>query len=238
MPGLFFEFIRPTGAIPVLQDIYRMKAKFIAHLEHRLKSSLPGREAQFRMAHITRSSFSDSVPKDARPAAVLALFYPFNDEWRIVLIERESHNPRDRHKGQISFPGGAFEKQDRSLADTALREAEEEIGVDASAIKLLGQLSSLYIPVSNFDVHPFVGFLEKAPLFKPQPHEVKEILEAPFQLFLEPQNRSLTTVVVHETLSLSDVPFFNVHGKVVWGAKAMIMSELLEIYGDAIPPMR
>jgi 8-oxo-dGTP pyrophosphatase MutT (NUDIX family) len=212
-----------------------MKAKFIAHLERRLQSTLPGQEAQFRMAHITRSTFADFVPKDARPAAVLALFYPSNDDWRIVLIERESHNPRDRHKGQISFPGGAFEKQDRSLADTALREAEEEIGVDASAIHLLGQLSSLYIPVSNFNVHPFVGFLEQTPFFRPQPREVKEVLEAPFRLFLEPQNRSLTTVVVHENLSLSDVPFFNVHGKVVWGATAMIMSELLEICGHEPP---
>ena len=213
-----------------------MKATFIAHLEKRLQSGLPGQEAQFRMAHVARGSFAGSVPNDARPAAVLALFYPSNDAWRIVLIERESHNPRDRHKGQISFPGGAFEQQDRSLADTALREAEEEIGVDASAIQLLGQLSSLYIPVSNFNVHPFVGFLEKTPLFRPQPREVKAVLEAPFQLFLEPQNRSLTTIEVHENFSLSDVPFFNVHGKVVWGATAMIMSELLEICGDA-PPM-
>lgn len=184
------------------------------------------------MAHSSRTSFKDAVPEDARQAGVLALFYPRDEAWHLVLIERESHNPRDRHRGQISFPGGGVEAQDRSLADTALREAEEEVGIAASSVRLLGGLSSLYIPVSNFEVHPFVGFVETKPSFNPQPKEVHAVLEVAFHHFQEPKHRGHTTVTVADTLKIPNVPYFDVHGKVVWGATAMILSELLEVYGN------
>ncbi len=208
----------------------RMEPFFIDRLERQLQLPLPGRDAQFRMAHITRQSYNGNPPSDAKLAGVLALFYPnLRDQWHLVLIERESHNPKDRHRGQISFPGGQFDKADASLAHTALREAEEEIGVCASSIRLLGQLTPLYIPVSNFHVFPFVGVAEHRPAFQIQPEEVKSILEVPFQHFTSPGIAGTTTISLSESLQIPNVPFFDVEGKAVWGATAMILSELLAI---------
>ena len=208
----------------------RINPCFIDHLERQLQLPLPGLEAQFRMAHVTRQSYQGEPPADAKPAGVLALFYPNpRDHWHLVLIERESRNPKDRHRGQISFPGGQFDPTDASLAQTALREAEEEIGVCAASIRLLGQLTPLYIPVSNFHVYPFVGVTECRPTFQIQPEEVKSILEVPFQHFTSPGIAGRTTIFLADNLQIPNVPFFDVQGKAVWGATAMILSELLAI---------
>lgn len=206
-----------------------MDRNFIRHLEHCFTQPLPGETAQFQMAHITRASFKGDIPENAKPAGVLALFYPQENNWKLVLIERVAHNPHDRHRGQISFPGGGMEIHDQSLAHTALRETEEEIGVPASSIHLLGALSPLYIPVSNFKVHPYVGFLDNSPLFRPEPQEVHAILEVPFSRFLNPQHKGVTSVPVNNSVSIPNVPYFDVFGKVVWGATAMILSELITL---------
>lgn len=208
-----------------------MDRNFIRHLEYCFEQPLPGEAAQFQMAHISRASFNGDVPDDAKPAGVLALFYPSGENWQMVLIERVSHNPHDRHRGQISFPGGGAEIHDKSLANTALRETEEEIGVPASQVRLLGALSPLYIPVSNFKVHPFVGFVEHSPVFQPEPGEVHAILEVPFSRFLNPHHRGITSVSVAQSVSIPNVPYFDVFGKVVWGATAMILNELITLVG-------
>jgi 8-oxo-dGTP pyrophosphatase MutT (NUDIX family) len=155
-----------------------MDQGFIQEISNKLAQPLPGREAQYRMAHVVRTTYQ-APPTDARIASVLALFYPKNDEWHLVFIERAASHPGDRHAGQISFPGGKKEPQDQVLSDTALREAEEEIGVRASDIQLLGGLTDLYIPVSNFQVHPFVGWLDYTPEFSPQESEVAAVIEVP-----------------------------------------------------------
>lgn len=201
---------------------------FIHHLRSNLERPLPGRAAQYKMAHAVRHSHIEA-PADARLAAVLALLYPKNDQWHIVLIERESSNPNDRHGGQIGLPGGRYEAEDEIMKNTALREAEEEVGVDASSVEILGQLSDLYIPVSNFLVYPFVGFATYTPSFIPQADEVKAILEVPFSLFLDPANLRKTNMKLAQNITLRDVPFFNIFGKIVWGATAMMLSELLEV---------
>lgn len=207
-----------------------MHTEFIHTIERKLLQPLPGREAQFRMAHLSRRIYEGDAPADALQAAVLALFYFKAERWQLVLIERESGNIRDRHRGQISFPGGRYDETDADMAATALREAEEEIGVHAPHIRLLGALTPLYIPVSHFNVHPYVGFLEQHPgRFTPQPGEVRAILETPLEIIANPANRHTTNIRVGEHLQLQDVPYFDVHGKVVWGATAMILSELLEI---------
>jgi 8-oxo-dGTP pyrophosphatase MutT (NUDIX family) len=122
--------------------------RFIDHLESRFRGPLPGPRAQYAMAHLARLR-EIAPPAHAKIAAVLALFYPKDGEWRIVFIERQSHNPRDQHRGQISFPGGRHDESDGSLRATALREAEEEVGVDAGKVAVVGQLTELYIPVSK-----------------------------------------------------------------------------------------
>lgn len=204
---------------------------FINHLQDRLAQPLPGREAQFRMAHLDRR-YLPPPPPDARLAGVLALFFPKNEDWHLVFIERKSNNPKDRHGGQISFPGGKFEKEDGHLQQTALREAHEEVGVDHSTVTILGRLTELYIPVSNFLVNPFVGFVDYTPRFLPQIEEVNGILEVPFSVFQQQEGRQTTEVLLGNQIRISDVPYFNLNGKVMWGATAMMMSELVAVVGD------
>lgn len=194
-----------------------------------LQSPLPGEEAQFRMAHVSRK-YAISPPKEVYLAAVLALLYPKEEEWNLVFIERKSNNPKDRHKGQIGFPGGRNEPEDIDLGETAVRETEEEVGVPRSDIELLGPLSELYIPVSNFLVAPYVGMIPYTPTFKPQASEVESIVEAPFLPFTAPEAVQQTNLIVGKGIRLNQVPYFDLNGKVLWGATAMMLSELLEVY--------
>jgi 8-oxo-dGTP pyrophosphatase MutT (NUDIX family) len=193
-----------------------------------LSQTLPGKPAQFRMAHAIRRPDAE-VPPDARRAAVLALFYPKESQWHIALIERSRANPHDRHSGQISFPGGRFDAKDQSLTETALRESEEEIGILRKHVQILGALTDLYIPVSNFHVFPFVGYMDRTPVLTPQAGEVEAIVEAPFSCFLEKSGLQHADISFGAGMILPNVPCFEVQGHIVWGATAMIMSELLAL---------
>lgn len=204
---------------------------FIKNIETNLKKPLPGLTAHYRMSHVTRQYYK-AAPDDARIACVLALFFPKNEDWHMVFIERDSSNPNDRHGGQISFPGGKYEKEDLSFENGALRETEEEVGVNSKDIKLLGRLTELYIPVSNFLVHPFVGFMDYRPDFIPQPGEVKSVIEVPFSHFFDPHIIQETDLKISQNMTLKKVPYYNVKGNTLWGATAMMMSELLEVVGD------
>lgn len=201
----------------------------IERLAEQLNQPLPGPEAQYRMAHPFRRSVEPPPPPSATDAAVLALLYPRHEQWHVVLIERTSRHPGDRHAGQISFPGGRREEDDLSLEHTALREAQEEVGTDPEKITVLGKLSELYISVSDFLVHPYVGFTEVTPDFTPQPSEVNAILEVPFEHFLRRETLRAKDMTVRNNILLREVPYFDIDGKVLWGATAMIMSELLAI---------
>ena len=145
------------------------------------------------------------------------------------MIERVSFDRRDRHSGQMSFPGGRFETEDGDLSITALRETEEEIGIKRSEVQLLGGLTELYIPVSNFLVHPFVGYLPYTPSFVPDAREVHAVVETPFNRFFEASAIQKKDMHLSESLRLRDVPFYDIAGKVVWGATAMMLSELVEL---------
>ncbi|MEM1219483.1 MAG: CoA pyrophosphatase [Bacteroidota bacterium] len=204
-----------------------MEYPFFDRLEARLREPLPGLEAQYKLAHKVRQQPADPGP-DARIASVLALFYPDANDWNIALIQRVS-TERDQHSGQISFPGGKQEPDDPSLAFTALREAEEEIGVSPQDVTLLGSLSPLFIPVSNFLVHPFVGHISYRPDFTLQTTEVADLVELPLPHLLDPSIIGTTDIPISSRMTLREVPFFDVHGKVVWGATAMILSELKEV---------
>ncbi|MFT6148189.1 MAG: 8-oxo-dGTP pyrophosphatase MutT (NUDIX family), partial [Saprospiraceae bacterium] len=141
--------------------------KFITALKEHLESNdLPGRVAQHDMAHGARKTWLNHYkrPENAKVAATLTLLYPKQNQWHVALMERVSH-AKDKHGGQVSFPGGKAEKSDVDLKYTALREAEEELGIPKSEVNILGQMTELYIPVSNFLVYPFIGFTKKAPDF-------------------------------------------------------------------------
>ncbi|MBL7802157.1 MAG: CoA pyrophosphatase [Saprospiraceae bacterium] len=207
---------------------------FILQLREKLAGPLPGRAAQYRMASMRRLQELDDTPippLDARVACVLHLLHRRHehDDWRTVLIQRTT-NPRDRHSGQISFPGGRWEESDGDdLAAAALREAHEEIGVSPLEVELIGRLTDLYIPVSNFLVHPFVGVLLGRPEFQPQPGEVENILTPPIRQLNDPLNRKMTDISIAQGLTIREVPYFDVEGHVLWGATAMILSEFFAI---------
>ncbi len=208
-----------------------MQTELIDNLRTRLRRPLPGQAAQYRMAHRGRQ-YAPPAPEEAKQAAVLALFYPKEADWHLVLIERAGHQD-DRHRGQIGFPGGRHEPQDADLSQTALREAEEEVAAPAEAVEILGKLTQLYIPVSNFLVHPYVGYLDFRPVFRPQASEVASIIEVPFEHLRRDSTQGYTDLTVGRGLTLRRVPFFDVHGHVVWGATAMMLNELLEALSAA-----
>lgn len=182
--------------------------------------------AQFKMTPVTRPvRRAPELDGQARLGGVLALFYLKQKELFLVLTRRR--DDLNSHAGQISFPGGKRDNGE-SLLETALRETEEEIGVAATHIQILGQLSTLYIPPSDFEVHPFVAFYDdgRPPLFKASEAEVAEIIEVPLSMFFDP------TVRREEPWSLKGldilVPYFQLGSHKVWGATAMMLSELIE----------
>ena len=199
-----------------------------AALEQALLQPLPGVEAQLNLAHPARTL---DVPAGVEPrsAGVLVLLYIAQGQLHFPLIERTSHNARDKHRGQISLPGGKHETQDASLTATALREAEEEIGVVASSVTVLGQLSSLYIPVSNFEVVPTVGLVDSAPTWIPEAAEVERVIEAPVTHLYADGAVKHTDMPMSAGVRLRRVPYFDLAGEVVWGATAMILSELRQV---------
>lgn len=202
-------------------------------LRTRLARPLPGREAQYQMASLRRLEElgpNPVPPPDAKVACVLNLLHRRGDAWHTVLIQRTT-NPRDRHSGQVSFPGGRWEDRDGDLTNVALREAEEEVGVPQHYVEVIGQLTELYIPVSNFLVHPFVGVLHGPADFRPQPGEVEAILTPALSVFGAAENRKVSDMRVGDGLVLKNTPYFEVEGRMVWGATAMIMNEFLEVLG-------
>ncbi|OAV43491.1 CoA pyrophosphatase [Lewinella sp. 4G2] len=192
-------------------------------------SPLPGRQAQARLAPPGRGDFPEP-PKNARVASVLALFHHFEGELNLLFIQRTSP-PNDRHAGQISFPGGSVDPGDTDAKDTALREAEEEIGIDRNDVEILGALTPLYIPVSNFIVDPFVGYWGAAAgaEFKLQASEVERTLWVPFQQLLDPTNRKVGDRKTSRGLLIKDVPYYAVNGEEIWGATAMMTAELVAL---------
>lgn len=204
---------------------------FITTLRTRLNAPLPGREAQFKMAFAHRVEELKrrlAPPDNAKTACVLISLWQELGVWHTALIRR-TENPRDRHSGQISFPGGRHDLGDGTYARTALREANEEIGIQPEEVEILGALTDLYIPVSNFSVYPFVGLLSKPPAFQLQPGEVEQVFAPPVAYFQDPATRSTADVVVGQEFLVKEVPCFMLDNRPVWGATAMILSEFLAL---------
>ena len=196
-------------------------------LEQDIKSGLPGLKAQVKMApHLSRAYYE--VDSRAKKAAVLILLYPKYDQNYFALIKRRSVKG-DTHSGQVSLPGGRMESNDSSLVHTALRETEEELGVVQKEVKVIGQLSDLYVFASNHMVSPFVGSVQKKPDFIPDPREVDWLIEASADSLLKPDAIKKTDLVIRGH-KLNDVSYYDIEDQIVWGATAMILSEFLEIY--------
>jgi 8-oxo-dGTP pyrophosphatase MutT (NUDIX family) len=179
-------------------------------------------------AYRTDASFVSIDGKDCREAGVLALLFPLDADPSIVLTVRRDHLPD--HAGQISFPGGQRENGE-ALRETALREAQEEVNLDPMRVDVLGALTPLYIPPSNFCVHPFVGAAFEPPGLRPTDEEVGTILRVPLSDLLAPSALQREIWTLHG--QSVEVPFFNVQGHKVWGATAMMLAEFLALCADA-----
>ncbi len=205
---------------------------FCTDLYIRLKEGLPGDEARQVMAPSVRfiEGIEGSHKKKPRESAVLILLYQVDGEIYIPLIKRvEDGSP---HSGQISLPGGGEEEVDTNIIETALREGEEEIGIDASNIRVLGALTELYIPVSNYNVTPVVGFMDYRPNFIIDKEEVSYVMEAKLSNLFADKNKGREILFRHN--HSIDAPFYRLGDGEIWGATAMILSEFEALYGEVI----
>lgn len=202
--------------------------KLTAHMiEKALHKPLPGLKAQLRMAPQPGTLTTPSSRSNPRKGSVLILLFPNTVHKELCfLLTRRTESVAD-HKGQISLPGGAVDPVDPSIAHTAVREACEEVGVCSDEIRILGSLTPIYIPPSDFCVQPFVAHLPRVPKLVPQPDEVAEILEVPLSYLLNESNQAVEEQFLDG--SVKQVPFFNVYGHKVWGATAVVLSEFIAV---------
>jgi 8-oxo-dGTP pyrophosphatase MutT (NUDIX family) len=213
------------SGFPVVPELFEAFADRIARC---MAEQLPGTDLHGAMAPSHREAI-DITAARRRPhneGAVLVLL--FRSEGRVQTVFTVRRADLRHHGGQISFPGGKREAGE-SLEATAVREAEEEIGLDSKSIRLMGPLTPLFIPPSRFIVYPFVAVTDQAPEFRLQEREVERILEIPLSQLWDPSTRRLESWEIDG--EASEVPLFQVGEERIWGATAMITSELLAVVG-------
>ncbi|MEQ8238276.1 MAG: CoA pyrophosphatase [Cyclobacteriaceae bacterium] len=205
-----------------------MSDNFISNLEKKLREPLPGDQAHRKMIPTMRNKkprFKFTDPP--KLGAVLILFYWHNNDWHFPLIQRPKYI--GVHSGQIGLPGGKMEKTDNDLIATALRETEEEIGITQTKVEVIGALSEFYVGASNHQILPVIGYYNgNQPTFIPDNYEVAEVIEAPLEKLLDRRSVKSKEITISPGLSL-DSPYFDISDRVVWGATAMMLSELVEV---------
>lgn len=201
--------------------------RFTKAITDRLKKPLPGEKAHEKMASRVRLKelkFHNDKSK-ARLSSVLILFYKDASILKTVFILRQTYD--GVHSGQVSFPGGRKEEDDKSLVETALREAQEEVNIVPNEVHILGTLTEMFIPPSNYLVLPIVGYQDTRPDFKPEKSEVAQIIESDLSFLFDSSKIKETEIDVRGYKI--QAPYFDVDGHVIWGATAMILSELKEV---------
>jgi 8-oxo-dGTP pyrophosphatase MutT (NUDIX family) len=203
--------------------------EFLKYVPKFLEVALPAREAHFKMVPIERlESLKNQNLGSFNPktAAVMMLLYPKKGKTHLVLIVRNSYE--GIHSAQIALPGGKYEPIDVNYWNTALRETHEEIGIHPDNIEIIREFTHLYIQASNFLVYPFLGVCKEEIVFIPDEIEVAQIIELPIADFLKDD------LIVSTTMSTSyakniEIPAFKIKEHIVWGATAMMLSELKEV---------
>ncbi len=209
-----------------------MFPSFINKLKIRFKTQLPGLDTQLLMAPEGRRRLvnMDISTYNPRKSAVLILLFPIENKIHTILIQRPVYD--GVHSGQVAFPGGKFEETDIDLQQTALRETFEEVGVSADSVTIIGKLTDLYIPPSNFLVSPFVGFVSEKPGFILNAYEVQDIITV--DLFdLNSNTIKTEKTIVHSGGYKIKTPCYELNGLTIWGATAMMISELNVVVAEA-----
>jgi 8-oxo-dGTP pyrophosphatase MutT (NUDIX family) len=205
----------------------------VARVERGLAEPLPGSRAQVLMAPVPRPGWEPGrLSSDAKTAAGLVLLYPGEEgasDACVLLTERTRRLPT--HGGQISLPGGRVDG-DETIEQAALREANEEVGLDPDAVRVLGRLSPMYIPVSRFNLYPIVGVVRERPEWRPHAGEVERVIETPIERLVDRarlrwERRSTQWGVL-------DIPYVDLDGVRLWGATGMVLAEFLAVVG--LPP--
>ena len=202
--------------------------KIAEQIKERLKNPLPGNEAHLTTRIKTKSEVTfPNTQETARPAAVLILLFPFEDEIQFFLTKRTEDV--EHHKGQISLPGGIREN-DESLNETALRETKEEVGIDSTKIIISGSLTPFFIPVTGYIVHPFIGWCKEKPSTKIHDVEVNQLFSVSITELMD--EKILQTEQWNIRGYDAIVPYYNFGKCKVWGATAAILSEFKSILED------
>ncbi len=201
---------------------------FIGLLRDRLGKPLPGEKAQMIMAASSRRPGKFILKQNAelRLSSVMILLFREEAHWKLPLIKRQVYN--GVHSGQMALPGGRMEEKDSDRIKTAIRETEEETGVNLTKVEIIGKLTELRIQASGNSVLPVVAYLPEIPVFEPDPGEVAALHIVSLDHLLNDNNRKETVIQVNERYQV-EAPYFDVENQVVWGATAMILSEFLYI---------
>lgn len=192
------------------------------------KAQLEGANAHGVFSPPYREVFThdEIIKKNPKFAAVNIVLYLRDNEWYFALIQR-TENERDRHSGQISLPGGKREEMDKDFAETAIRETSEEIGIEKHYVRIIREMSPIYIPPSNFYVYPYISYAKKNPEFILQESEAVEVIEFPITSFLNlPDSPEIMAL---PGAGGKEVPVINFNGYIIWGATAMILSEFSQL---------
>jgi len=217
-------------------DEYLRMNDFCSKLKNEIKKGLPGTDAQWQMASSDRfvKNFPRQPGKDARIAAVLILLYPENGSIHTIFMQRPDY--KGVHGGQISFPGGKKESVDENAIQTALREANEETGIDPTIVNIIGTLTPLFIPVSNMLVTPVLGWINEKPAFNHKPEEVLFLINADLKILLDSSIVGIKPFKIRG--EMLEIKYFNYEENTIWGATAMMLNELLIIIrrGGFFPP--
>lgn len=180
------------------------------------------KKAQQEVAPLRNNSFSETTIQQAKKAAVLLLIHQKNEKACFTLIERAEYD--GTHSKQFALPGGKAELTDSNIIETAIREAEEEVNINAKEIKIIGELTSIYIPPSNFYVTPILAISEIRPNYIKQESEVKSIFEIPLTELFKNDVVQKTQLSLKKGIKIN-TPYLNLEEKIIWGATAMILNE-------------
>lgn len=208
--------------------------EFLEYVPKLMVAELPAEISHIKMAPLERieslKNFDIGIKKP-KIAAVMMLFYPKNGITHLVLIVRNSY--KGVHSAQIAFPGGKYEAHDEIFENTALRETHEEVGIHPNSMEIIKTFTPMYIPPSDFMVHPFLAICKEEIVFIPDTKEVANIIELPLTVFLS------DTIITDAKLNTSyandiTVPAFKIEEHIVWGATAMMLSELKDVLKDVL----